>query len=50
MITLKKGDKIIKVQNDKIIIDAFLTSGYVVVNDKETVNDKRFNATNKKLL
>ena len=48
MITLKKGDKIVKIQNDKYILDAYLSSGYVIVQElKEIKDDKRINVDNK---
>lgn len=50
MVTLKKDNKIVKIQNDKYIIDAYLSSGYVIVTNtevKENNDDKRINVDNK---
>lgn len=35
MLTLMKGNKVIKLQNDKYILDAFIADGYVVIPEQE---------------
>lgn len=41
MLTLKKGDRIIKVQNDKYILDAFFADGYVIMPQEEKPKIKK---------
>ena len=41
MVTMKKGERVVKVRDDKTIIDAFLQSGFELVKEEPVVQPKK---------